>query len=67
MDNAILSGLAGLVLILACIIALRHVSRVNRTNIEGRVRVWCFFDTEKCQDGIQALRHYRYEFANTWG
>jgi phage terminase large subunit len=22
----------------------------------------CFFDSEKCQDGIQALRHYRYEF-----
>jgi len=22
----------------------------------------CFFDAEKCQDGIQALRHYRYEF-----
>lgn len=21
----------------------------------------CFFDTEKCADGIQALRHYRYE------
>jgi hypothetical protein len=21
----------------------------------------CFFDAEKCQDGIQALRHYRYE------
>jgi phage terminase large subunit len=22
----------------------------------------CFFDSEKCFDGIQALRHYRYEF-----
>ena len=22
----------------------------------------CFFDAEKCFDGIQALRHYRYEF-----
>ena len=22
----------------------------------------CFFDTETCQDGIQALRHYRYAF-----
>jgi hypothetical protein len=21
----------------------------------------CFFDAEKCADGIQALRHYRYE------
>jgi hypothetical protein len=21
----------------------------------------CFFDSEKCADGIQALRHYRYE------
>ena len=21
----------------------------------------CFFDTENCHDGIQALRHYRYE------
>jgi hypothetical protein len=22
----------------------------------------CFFDAEKCFDGIQTLRHYRYEF-----
>ena len=22
----------------------------------------CFFDAEKCFDGIQSLRHYRYEF-----
>jgi phage terminase large subunit len=21
----------------------------------------CYFDAEKCADGIQALRHYRYE------
>jgi phage terminase large subunit len=21
----------------------------------------CFFDAEKCADGIQALRHYQYE------
>ena len=27
----------------------------------------CWFDAERCQDGLQALRHYRYEMNDTLG
>ena len=27
----------------------------------------CYFDAEKCADGIQALRHYRYEVDDKLG
>jgi hypothetical protein len=28
---------------------------------QARADLPCYFDAEKCFDGIQALRHYRYE------